>query len=437
MLMAHVTLAENGTDNTARFRFTVNGSATTGSYTTPHTTAFSDSATAGETGTGSLVWVVDGLSGSNSFAVQWQNITGSPSADTAKPRTLQVLEWVGDDAVIRVNQNSTANVSSPTTWGSIFTSTGISVTATTSVVLMMSTVALTTVSDATVEFQFAVDGTREGAQTVAWSDNTNEGDGWAGVHVLDGISGSHAFSLQWQDVTNGRTQDSSWNSTYQVVEIVSNATLESEQSVTSSWAPGTAAFENDPTLDVDLTVGSTGELWLTVGNINLANGAGTDESIDFVLGVDDANDGAVHTPFTDVSGHPNGTVLTHVASGLSAGSHSFQVRGQGSTQGSPAVDATRPRSMFVIKHVQITYQLSGTTFDNAGSNLGSVDCYLFKDNQDGTLSFKDHTVSSTSTGNYVFSGVSDNDAQYLVYAKKDDTPHVMDVTDHVLQPELE
>jgi len=38
---------------------------------------------------------------------------------------------------------------------------------------------------------------------------------------------------------------------------------------------------------------------------------------------------------------------------------------------------------------------------------------------------------------YSFTGIEDNDAQYFVIGIKDDTPVVMDVTDHVLQPVVE
>jgi hypothetical protein len=83
--------------------------------------------------------------------------------------------------------------------------------------------------------------------------------------------------------------------------------------------------------------------------------------------------------------------------------------------------------------VTTSYVLSGVTYDDDGATLGTCKCFLVKDNQDQTLSFVDY-VQSDANGNYEFTGVPDNDAQYLVVAWKDDTPHVFDVSDHVLQP---
>jgi len=89
-----------------------------------------------------------------------------------------------------------------------------------------------------------------------------------------------------------------------------------------------------------------------------------------------------------------------------------------------------------IQTIQGAYKLEGVTNDKTGSTLGTCKCFLFKDNQDNTLTYVTYDESDGS-GNYSFTGISDNDAQYLVVAWKDNTPHVFDVTDHVLQPVAE
>jgi hypothetical protein len=91
-------------------------------------------------------------------------------------------------------------------------------------------------------------------------------------------------------------------------------------------------------------------------------------------------------------------------------------------------------SFEVLAAAVVTYNLSGITKDNSGTALGGCECFLLKDNQNDTLTFKQHTTSHATTGVYMFSGIEDGDAQYLVYAYKDSTPHVFDVTDHVLDP---
>ena len=81
-----------------------------------------------------------------------------------------------------------------------------------------------------------------------------------------------------------------------------------------------------------------------------------------------------------------------------------------------------------------TYTISGVSKDSGGSPLATCECYLMKDNTDDTLSFVNY-VQSDGSGNYLFTNVPDNDSQYLVIFWKDDSPHIFDVTDHVLQPQ--
>jgi hypothetical protein len=83
----------------------------------------------------------------------------------------------------------------------------------------------------------------------------------------------------------------------------------------------------------------------------------------------------------------------------------------------------------------LTYELGGNTFDYNGDALGLCDCFLLKDNGDDTLSFVAYDQSDAN-GVFLFTGIPDNDSNYLVVAWKDTTPHVFDVTDHVLTPEL-
>lgn len=92
---------------------------------------------------------------------------------------------------------------------------------------------------------------------------------------------------------------------------------------------------------------------------------------------------------------------------------------------------------FVIEQTpQSLYErkLEGITYDKTGSILGSCECYLFKDNLDNTLTYVAYTLSDAGTGAYSFTGIYDESAQYIVVAWKDDTPHIFDVTDHVLLP---
>lgn len=79
-------------------------------------------------------------------------------------------------------------------------------------------------------------------------------------------------------------------------------------------------------------------------------------------------------------------------------------------------------------------QLSGITKDKNGSVLISCKVSLFKVISEGppeTYEFKESQISDGVTGAYSF-GVYTG-TKYMVYAEKDDTPHVFDCTDNVLE----
>jgi len=82
------------------------------------------------------------------------------------------------------------------------------------------------------------------------------------------------------------------------------------------------------------------------------------------------------------------------------------------------------------------YKLEGVTKDKDGNVKGTCECFLCKDNQDNTCTYEAYDQSDGS-GNYSFTGLKNNDAAYFVISWKDDTPHVFDVTDHILQPVLD
>lgn len=84
-----------------------------------------------------------------------------------------------------------------------------------------------------------------------------------------------------------------------------------------------------------------------------------------------------------------------------------------------------------------TYKLEGATKNAAGSALGACDCHLFKMNVAGDDADWVAFDESDGSGNYSFTGLTDNDARYFVVAWKDNTPHVFDCTDHVLTPVAE
>lgn len=421
-------------DNTPEFRFYVNGSA----VGSPNITAFSDATSGDDANSVTMVWAIDGLSGSgNSFSVQWRTITGSPAADITRNRTFQIFEIAGGDAEILVDQSVADNTADPGSWADLFTASSIPVAGTGSILIMIASVPYTMTGDDESDFQFAVDGSREGAITSVFTDATNEGNGWSGVHVLDGLStGDHSFHLEWQAKSGTGSTDGSRLRTFQVVEITANAALKLElESAVSGSAPGSYGDVNG--LSDSYVVAATDAIALIFANIQIVSAA--DRCADFMIGVDSVEEGAEILSYTDSTVLSTRLLLARAKTGLSAASHTFAARWI-ARNATPTLDTGRARTLFVVEFTQIPpvyYKLEEVTYDKDQEILGSVDCYLYKDNGDNTISFKDHVVSNAVTGAYSFTGITDNDAAYFVVFIKDDTPHVFDVTDHVLQPVVE
>lgn len=421
-------------DNTPEFRFYVNGSA----VGSPNITAFSDAASGDDANSVTMVWAIDGLSGSaNSFSVQWRTITGAPAADTTRNRTFQILEIVGGDAEIIVDQSAQNNTADPPSWADLFTASSIPVVGTGSILIMIANVPYTMTGDDESDFQFAVDASREGAITSVYTDASNEGNGWSGVHVLNGLSaGDHSFHLEWQAKSGTGSTDGSRLRTFQVVEITANATLKLELvSSDPGSAPGSYGDVNG--LSDSYVVAATDAIALIFANIQIVSAA--DRCADFMIGVDSVEEGAEILSYTDSTVLSTRLLLARAKTGLSAASHTFAARWI-ARNATPTLDTNRARTLFVIEFVQVapdTYKLEDVSYDKNGNILVNADCYLYKDNGDNTISFKQHVVSHATTAAYSFTGITDNDAAYIVVFIKDDTPHVFDVTDHVLQPVLE
>lgn len=83
----------------------------------------------------------------------------------------------------------------------------------------------------------------------------------------------------------------------------------------------------------------------------------------------------------------------------------------------------------------VTYEINGVTYDKDGEILGSVECFLCRDNGDDTASFLEHVTSHATTGAYSFEDASYDSADHFVIFWKDNSPHVFDATDHNLAGE--
>lgn len=342
----------SGVDVGFDVRLSVNGSPT-GS---PIANAFSDAGTAGEDAGALICWAVDGLSGSsNSFAVEGiLRVGSSPSADATLERSLQVLEIVSGASILvdlaPVSDATNAPAAEADMTGMSDTQTAASG----AIHLFLANVPCTSATDARAAFRFAVDGTGVSAYGLGTVDSANDYRGYSGMHVETGVaSGSRTFSLRWVDDASDSTafgSDGTVQRTMQVVEITADASVLADLS-SADFSPvgwSVTGTQNDPNLDTDQTTATDG-VQLIVAQGTMLPTAG-DDCATFYLGVDDVSvSGACQCWSDEVAAVVYGWgCLAHVESGLSAASHSFQVRGT-NVQGSPQLDTTFARTLQVLQ----------------------------------------------------------------------------------------
>ncbi len=422
-------LAES--DSTANYRLNINGTTST----SPVLTAFADSPTGEETGNVTIAFAVDGLSGSGiDISLEWSTITGTPSRDTSRVASLLILEITGGDALLPAAGDlaSSAAFDPTATWSELFGTGDITIAGTGSVVLLLANVPIAGAADAGFECQFSVDDTQEGAITGCYTDAANEMTGWSGVHVVTGLSaGTHTFELMIQDRYGAPILDTTRQRTFQVVEIVAAAAVLKSSIVSAAAHTPTTGWVDDGTLDAPVTVSSTASVMLQIANLNFSTG--TDLTMGFRLAMDAVQEGPDTIDFSDTTERAGRTLLAAAKTGMSAASHDFSTQWI-RVQASGIADTARERSQFVIEFGGVVYQIDGVTRDKAGDVLGTCEVYCFKDNGDNTLSYIGYDQSDGS-GNFSITGISDNDSAYLLYAYKADSPHVFDVSDHVVQPD--
>jgi hypothetical protein len=220
LLIASVPI-DTGPDACAEFQFAVGGVREG-----PGTNANVDLADLGN-GLSGFTYAITGLSGSQTFSLQWQIQFGTPSLDTGKIRSFQVIEILpGDTAALLADITSVAAGSDST--GSFVNvgalSAGVTVGGTDRLILLTASVPpdIATSGDECAGFRFADGGTPEGPHILIFKDEENEGVGLSGfARAKIGISGAKTFSLQWS--TEGGAAAMSLDTTrtrsFQILEI--------------------------------------------------------------------------------------------------------------------------------------------------------------------------------------------------------------------------
>jgi hypothetical protein len=348
LITATASIAE-ATDRGAFFRLYIDSTGVG-----PVAQAWTD-ATGGECGGMTIQYAVTGYSGSTTFECKWIEMgTAGAQLDTtdATPYSLQVVE-IQDNASIIVNLSTSAAGSPPATASDanpLMQVDSVSVDGTGSILLFLATCPSEWPNpDGGNMYRFAVDGTMEGPATHGWSDNSNEEFSASNIYANNGYSaGTHNFDLLWEYIASpGTDNNSTYLSTFQVVEITAEATLHSSITSTTSWTH-TTSDANDPALDVDDTITDASAVvyWGAAFSQRLS-GSSVDHSVIFHLGLDDTSVSGVFRAYQDYSTAIHGAGMSW-ADSMSAASHSFQLRGyEDPSDGAMHVD--HDRHLFVIE----------------------------------------------------------------------------------------
>ena len=315
LLLFHMTCGTDATDRAALFRLTVNGS----SVGSPIAAMFCDAVD--EVNGVTMAWAVDGLTGTNSFDVEWQTHGSMPavSTSTTLTRSFQVIELT--DATLKVDVGTTSSDTATSGWSQISNMTGTFTTAANAMHLLVACgPILADSSDAHAYLRFAVDSTLEGPVSGTWVDATESQASTSMVYAKTGLSAaSHTFELQWQEGQTSPSTHTSQNRTFQVIEItdafsvgvnVSSTTL---QDAPASWADMTNMSGSITPTDANSVI-----LTLWCGTTR----DGSDSTSEHMIADDGTREGPNIWQFPDeFEGNP-GYMLAWAKDGIT-GSHTF------------------------------------------------------------------------------------------------------------------
>lgn len=345
LCIAHVNIVFDATDRTADFRFALDGTREGPEMTL----CYSDNVDKG-TG-GMIVWVMNGWTGAKTVSLQGQVRKASPSLDTSRTRSLQVIELESSEANLLVNSTSTASY---TFTGSYANITGMSgsgtAQSTSSQILMIANLTIAdSTSDQSVDCMFADDGTTEGAvMTPSWTDSTDE---MAGAAVMwckaAADTSSHTYSLQGKIRLSSPVCDTSYTRSFQVLELLNADLPVSTTSTASQSAP--TSYADMTGMSGSATPDSSSSIMLMIVNPNI-EGPGGDQAADGRFADGGTREGPEVTfGYRDTNDETSWTGMAWAKTGIT-GSHTFSFQWQDRlvTSGGPETDTGRARSFQVL-----------------------------------------------------------------------------------------
>jgi len=168
----------------------------------------------------SMMWVKSGISGSTTFALQWDEVVASVTADTGRVRSFQVIQ-------ITANANKLTDITSVNadTLTTSYTDVvdlvdTVTVAATGSILIFGATAPLLLEDDPAGMFRFYEDNTGEGPEISAYADSAADGCGHAIFWAVTGKSAAdHTFSLRGFDVESGAKLSTTYNRSLSILEL--------------------------------------------------------------------------------------------------------------------------------------------------------------------------------------------------------------------------
>lgn len=347
LIIATAVVDASGTgDHAAAYRLKIGSTAQT-----PIICSLADQPATPEKSAMTIMWAETGLSGSQDISLEWQIDKGSPTIDTTRYRSLQVIEFTSGASILvelsKTGTDTTSSSSFVNVPGLASSSTAVTTGYTQ---LMLSNFQPGGGADESAGLTLAVGGTAEGPESASWTDTSTQKTGTSLAWFSSGNTGSVVFSLQWKDRQNGPKLHSSYPSTLQVIEFDSSiiALDKSVTSVAPDTAPASWADMTDMA-DSAFSVDGTSSVILMM-SCGVPYTVASDEVADYRMADNDTLMGPTYIVFNDeVNGVPGWCVIW-AKTGIS-GSHDLAFQWQDS-EATP--DVYTPRRSFQIAEFSIS-----------------------------------------------------------------------------------
>ena len=274
LVIANMTheMGDNASEDSFGLRATVGGA-----HEGPELHAFKDNIDEGcDT---SLMWLVDGESGSTAFALQWDENLGAVTADQARLRTLQVIQITANvnKLLAQVSQVAdTLTASFTDVLGMVAT---VSVDGTDSILLLGAGIMPDVNGDECALYRFFEDDTGEGPNIHIFNDGgPADGCGHSMAWAATGKSaGDHTFSVRGRNVSGTVSFVSGRNRSFSILELLPSAAVATVEGTGSAGSTGRAELEVKRGIAATAGAGSTGKA--TIGVLRALSAVGTAAAI--------------------------------------------------------------------------------------------------------------------------------------------------------------